>query len=170
MIFLLQEVPNLTQAQLYERISTFPTSSTTNDPHRAQDITGIAHQDGHFTGETRERSKNIALRLLNLAEKCRVCASDVNQTVTFTDLRLSQAQKMSGRSLRRLPVLAHARYIGTLSMPIPRMTNGINGVKHKPKSGYPSDARGSPTRAEVWLDAMERVVDGQAVEKGRLEE
>lgn len=76
---------------------------------------------------------------------------------------------MSGRSLRRLPVLAHARYIGTLSMLAPRLTNGTHGTKMKPRSGYPQDARGSPTKVEVWLDAMERVVDGQAVERNRLE-
>lgn len=77
---------------------------------------------------------------------------------------------MSGRSLRRLPVLAHARYIGGLSALVPRtVTNGIHGVKSKPKSGYPSEARGSPTNVEAWLGAMERVVDSQAIERGRLE-
>ncbi len=76
---------------------------------------------------------------------------------------------MSGRSLRRLPVLAHARYIGGLSVLGPRTANGIHRVKSKPKSGYPSEIRGSHTKVEAWLDAMERVVDSQAIERGRLE-
>lgn len=55
---------------------------------------------------------------------------------------------MSGRSLRRLPVLAHARY-------------GIGLNAHASQSG---------TEVEAWLDAMERVVLEQGVERARMEQ
>lgn len=64
---------------------------------------------------------------------------------------------MSGRSLRRLPVLAHARYIGTMPHMGPRRTAGASGKVHK-----------GATDMELWLDAMEKVVDAQAIERGRL--
>ena len=76
-----------------------------------------------------------------------------------------QDQGMSGRSLRRLPVLAHARYIGTIPMLAPRvvkpaLTNGkVNGVH---------SGTGSGTDVSVWLGAMERVVESQREERGRL--
>lgn len=64
---------------------------------------------------------------------------------------------MSGRSLRRLPVLGHARYIGT--MPFSTVQRGDHGC-----------GKGGRVAIDitVWLDAMEKVVDGQAVERGRL--
>ena len=63
---------------------------------------------------------------------------------------------MSGRSLRRLPVLAHARYIGSLAMLNASTTvNGRNG-----KAGG--------TDVSVWLEAMERVVEDQAKERERF--
>jgi pachytene checkpoint protein 2 len=63
-----------------------------------------------------------------------------------------QAQGMSGRSLRRLPVLAHARYIGT-SIAMQRR-NADSGV----------------TDVSIWLEAMEKVVDAQGIERGRLQD
>lgn len=68
---------------------------------------------------------------------------------------------MSGRSLRRLPVLAHARHIGMLSAPAPRTPND-------PVANGKIGRRGGADVA-VWLDAMERVVDGQAVQRGHLD-
>ncbi|KAJ8515981.1 hypothetical protein ONZ45_g6657 [Pleurotus djamor] len=66
---------------------------------------------------THEKSKNVALRLMALATQCR-------------------AQQVSGRALRRLPVLALAKYIGVgthLGVPV-----------------------------ETWLDGMEKVVADKA--------
>ena len=65
---------------------------------------------------------------------------------------------MSGRSLRRLPVLAHARYIGSMPLSGPRRKQGANGEVHT-----------SATDVAVWLQAMEKVVDAQAIERGRLQ-
>lgn len=48
-----QDVPNLTQAQLYERTAGFTTTQAS-------------------TEDAKERSKNVALRLMILADKCRV--------------------------------------------------------------------------------------------------
>ena len=73
---------------------------------------------------------------------------------------------MSGRSLRRLPVLAHARYIGGIAMLPPRphgdsrtYTNGVNGKSKRVGLG---------TDVSMWLDAMDKVVEGQATERERL--
>lgn len=70
---------------------------------------------------------------------------------------------MSGRSLRRLPVLAQARHIGTIAMlphklHSPHVSGGSRKVLQK----------GSGTDILVWLDAMDRVVEGQAAERGHL--
>ena len=70
---------------------------------------------------------------------------------------------MSGRSLRRLPVLAHARYIGMLPASTARIpaTQGTSG-----RSAFSSS---SAITVEIWLDAMERVVQGEATERERLQ-
>ena len=73
---------------------------------------------------------------------------------------------MSGRSLRRLPVLAHARYIGTLHASGPRVAP-VNGASKKMRSG--SGTRSATASVEVWLDAMARVVQTQRLERDRLQ-
>ncbi|KAJ7699889.1 P-loop containing nucleoside triphosphate hydrolase protein [Mycena rosella] len=91
--------------------------------------------------DPREKSKNVALRLFALAAQCRI-------------------QGMSGRALRRLPVLALARYIGIGHLTVPsNATPTTNGARTK-----------SPTGADVdvWLDGMEKVVREQAKEHERL--
>lgn len=70
---------------------------------------------------------------------------------------------MSGRSLRRLPVLAQARHMGMLAMLPPRTASPYRGV-----NGQSVKAKHPTTQVETWLDAMERVVDAQAVERERL--
>lgn len=75
---------------------------------------------------------------------------------------------MSGRSLRRLPVLAHARYIGSLPTGAPRITPKVSGL---PKTGAAPGGQGSHSAGagiETLLDAMERVVESQATERSRL--
>ena len=71
---------------------------------------------------------------------------------------------MSGRSLRRLPVLAHARYIGTLPSALARASARPNG----PTKSSDYEPRGGGAAVETWLDAMERVVESQATERARL--
>ena len=85
----------------------------------------------------------------------------------FTD-PLEQNQGMSGRSLRRLPVLAHARYIGTLPM-LSRTSAQVNGATKTKRNGLAAENRGAGSAVEVWLDAMERVIDSQASERERFE-
>ena len=70
---------------------------------------------------------------------------------------------MSGRSLRRLPVLAHARYIGTTAMVPQRASHPPNGVLDKALL-----ERNPGTDVAVWLDAMDRVVESQGAERVRL--
>ncbi|KZT12967.1 P-loop containing nucleoside triphosphate hydrolase protein [Laetiporus sulphureus 93-53] len=126
------DVPSLAQAQLYER-------------------THLSQSSGAFqTSDPRERSRNVALRLLALSERCRI-------------------QGMSGRSLRRLPVLAHARYIGALPMLAPKRPDPqANGASSKIKKGLADERQATSTEVEVWLDAMERVIETQGAEKDRF--
>ncbi|KAJ6539136.1 P-loop containing nucleoside triphosphate hydrolase protein [Mycena capillaripes] len=90
--------------------------------------------------DSREKSKKVALRLLSLAAQCRT-------------------QGMSGRALRRLPVLALARYIGIGPLTLPsNATPTVNGAR-KTNTGADVD---------VWLEGMEKVVKEQAKEHERL--
>ena len=67
---------------------------------------------------------------------------------------------MSGRALRRLPVLAHARYIGAHCVVV---GDGTPKPKHVKSSTRPPGVA-----VETWLDAMERVVQLQGSERNRL--
>jgi len=102
------------------------------------------HSDVHY-----RRSTNIGLRLLALADKCR-------------------AQGMSGRALRRLPVLALARYIGVGHLLIPRLEFKV--LASSQAAPYPAtDLEGNRgADVEVWLDGMERAVEEQAQGRERL--
>jgi len=84
---------------------------------------------------------------------------------------LEQDQKMSGRSLRRLPVLAHARFINLGFVSPQNATTDPAGQKNV--NGSTSNAPGPSglgTQVEVWLDAMEKVVESQAGELKRFEQ
>jgi len=61
---------------------------------------------------------------------------------------------MSGRTLRRLPVLAHARHIGLHAQ-------GGGGKKKKGGSRMP--------KMEVWLEAMEKCVEEEGNELDKVE-
>jgi len=84
---------------------------------------------------------------------------------------------MSGRALRRLPVLALARYIGTgtlstsaavsasgsaINTPTKRAVNG-NGTR--PSNGH---GDGGGANVAVWLEGMEKVIREQATEHEKL--
>lgn len=79
---------------------------------------------------------------------------------------------MSGRSLRRLPVLAHARYI-SLGYASPQIAT-TDPAGQKTVNGsmvpHPPGPSGLGTQVEVWLDAMEKVVESQAGELKRFEQ
>jgi pachytene checkpoint protein 2 len=64
---------------------------------------------------------------------------------------------MSGRSLRRLPVLAHAQYGAEVHH------------FHWTKEGEIDDGTSSGADIELWLDAMEKVVEDQGIERVRME-
>lgn len=78
---------------------------------------------------------DLASTLLALADKCR-------------------AQQLSGRALRRLPVLALARYIG-IGVSTSSTTSTLNN------SRFQTDVR-------LWLDAMKKVLDDRAADHGKL--
>lgn len=64
---------------------------------------------------------------------------------------------MSGRALRRLPVLALARYIGIGHLTGPT-TPAANGARKVSKGAD----------VNVWLEGMEKIVTEQAKEQERL--
>lgn len=63
---------------------------------------------------------------------------------------------MSGRALRRLPVLALARYIGIGNLFSSQTTSGASS----------KESKGAP--AEIWLDGMEKAVREHVRESERL--
>ncbi|KAG5731715.1 Thyroid receptor-interacting protein 13 [Termitomyces sp. T112] len=93
----------------------------------------------------RSKSKSVALRLLVLAAQCK-------------------AHSLSGRALRRLPVLALARYIG-----IGNVYNfGADSASSAPSTAQPSSSSDGGADVDAWLDGMERVVQDQMKELQRL--
>ncbi|KIL68303.1 hypothetical protein M378DRAFT_22384 [Amanita muscaria Koide BX008] len=93
----------------------------------SQNPIGVASSDPH------ERSKNVALRLLALATQCK-------------------AHSMSGRALRRLPVLALAHYVSIGSY----------------ASASVQDRGQLTAEVEVWLQGMEKVVQEKMRELEKL--
>ncbi|KAF8897281.1 P-loop containing nucleoside triphosphate hydrolase protein [Infundibulicybe gibba] len=99
------------------------------------------------TQTPQDKSKAIALRLLSLAGQCRV-------------------QGMSGRALRRLPVLALARYIGIGTRPT--LTKGSTNPG-MPKSSKQNDKMGVVAAdVDIWLEGMEKVIKDQCGELEKL--
>ncbi|EJD54036.1 P-loop containing nucleoside triphosphate hydrolase protein [Auricularia subglabra TFB-10046 SS5] len=76
---------------------------------------------------------------------------------TRLEIMASRCTGMSGRSLRRLPVLSHARYIGLGHQPehvpqdVSTATDPVNKQEPGPRRGYTCPV-------ELWLDAMDRVI------------
>ena len=65
-------------------------------------------------------------------------------------LTLSNSQGMSGRTLRRLPVLAHARHIGI-------------------SSGGSAQGAGTGVRMKVWLRAMVKTVKEEGEQMTKID-
>lgn len=66
----MKDVPGLAQAQLYERTADFSSLSLMAQPV-AVDAAGPAA--GAVALDLKERSRLLSIRLLRLAQKCRVC-------------------------------------------------------------------------------------------------
>jgi hypothetical protein len=64
-----------------------------------------------------------------------------------------QEHKLSGRALRKLPVLAYATYGVVFSQ-------GITPGRGESRPG---------TTVELWLDAMEKVIDDKRLEREKIE-
>ncbi|KAF8631248.1 hypothetical protein AX15_002575 [Amanita polypyramis BW_CC] len=114
-------VPTFKQAHMYEL------TTVVSQPNSLS----IVSSDSH------ERSKNVALRLLALATKCK-------------------RHSMSGRALRRLPVLALARYIGTGHISSSNLANGLR------------DGASAAANVEIWLQGMEKVIQEKGKELEKL--
>jgi len=81
-----------------------------------------------------DRSTKLALKLMELAQRCR-------------------DHQLSGRALRKLPVLAYATYGGAFSQGV---TPGNGGSR-------------PGTQVETWLDAMEKIIDDKRLEREKME-
>jgi hypothetical protein len=60
-------------------------------------------------------------------------------------------QSMSGRSLRRLPVLAHAQCVGLMTQPL--------------RKSSPQGTHSAGMKIDQWLDAMEHMVTQKAEQR-----
>ncbi|KAF9519537.1 hypothetical protein BS47DRAFT_1336978 [Hydnum rufescens UP504] len=94
-------------------------------------------EDGGTGGDNegfinQNRSRRVSVLLWILAGKCK---------------------GMSGRSLRRLPVLAQARHIGV---------SAANWSSAVPSANGGGARRGGASDVEVWLSGMERIVDQES--------
>ncbi|KAF5393981.1 hypothetical protein D9757_000204 [Collybiopsis confluens] len=87
------------------------------------------------------KSKLVGLRLLALATECR-------------------AQRMSGRALRRLPVLTLAKHISAGSI--------VSSYSSKVNGSTPAKDSSSNADVDTWLSGMETVVAEQATQRGNL--
>jgi len=125
-------------------------------------VESSVHEESQASIDPRQKSEITGQRLFALASRCK-------------------EQGMSGRALRRLPVLALARYIGigtsttSLALSAPAATkaakikiNGAskNGSVNVNGAGNLIKSRGADVG--VWLDAMVKVVKDQASEHGKL--
>lgn len=79
---------------------------------------------------------------------------------------------MSGRALRRLPVLALARYIGVGGLALPSYsqttTTATTNASGSGSASKPNDRAHRGADVDMWLDGMEKVVQEQAKELKRL--
>lgn len=106
-----------------------------------------------------DRDEECSSALYDLAHLCQVRFASPLSLSFFLPLpfsvgpanpsRREQKQQMSGRTLRRLPVLAHARHIGM---------SGSGG------------GRGGKLGMERWLEAMVKCVGEEEEQMGRIEE
>jgi pachytene checkpoint protein 2 len=121
---------------------------------------------------------------IGLASSSSNCLRNAEYVTCDTFLRvivinaLPSVQGMSGRTLRRLPVLAHANYIG---LPIPTTTMpSLIQVTSTHRYGKPKKEKsnngeemvniaGLQTDVEHWLDAMDKVVETQIGDRSRVD-
>ncbi|KAJ3564356.1 hypothetical protein NP233_g8351 [Leucocoprinus birnbaumii] len=90
------------------------------------------------TEDPHEKQKYLGLRVLKLATQCR-------------------SQQMSGRALRRLPVLALARYLG------------MGSTAQTSETGTNGSATGVAD-IDIWLDGMAQVIQEQMKEREHLQQ
>ncbi|EGO01751.1 hypothetical protein SERLA73DRAFT_70918 [Serpula lacrymans var. lacrymans S7.3] len=131
------EVPPLSEAKHYEANDKYERLSALQAPIVEYEQLPDAHAE----------RKNVGLQLLMLASKCR-------------------EQGLSGRALRRLPVMALARYIGVGGHP--SLTKGFtaSGKLNKPNGSRLLD--GPSMDIGAWLDSIESVVSDRAVQYEKL--
>lgn len=95
----------------------------------------------------------LAPRLSSLSLCQRTSCTDA-LPLSLVSARGSQSMQMSGRLLRRLPVLAHARHIG--------MSASAGSSSSSSSGGKPS--------METWLEAMEKCVVEEGEQLGKVME
>ncbi|KAI5118553.1 hypothetical protein M0805_002933 [Coniferiporia weirii] len=128
------DVPSSDSALLAYKVNAHLVPSA--DPEEQSAIRTLDQLSLRSTTDQRELSRFTGSSLFAIAEKCK---------------------GVSGRSLRRLPVLAHARYIGLV--PIARAPDATKIRTH----------RAPPIPIEVWLNAMQKVINDEANNRQRFQ-
>jgi hypothetical protein len=100
-----------------------------------------------------DRSTQLASRLMRLAQRCKVSVTLPTLVPTIKKWTTMQDHQLSGRALRKLPVLAYATYGVAFSQ-------GVAPKKGESRSGTP---------VETWLDAMGKVIDDKRLEREKME-
>ena len=128
--------------------------------------------------DPRMKSEITGQKLFALASQCKVSIVLSPTTLMIGMNEFQQEHGMSGRALRRLPVLALARYIGigtsTTNMALsgPAATkkskSKVNGASKNGMHGAGNQVKNRGADVAVWLDAMTKVVKDQASEHGKL--
>jgi pachytene checkpoint protein 2 len=113
------------------------------------EVTAKPNQSLDYSSDANQRSKNAGLKLLNLSAKCSVSPDARPSSFMLT---CDQTHGMSGRSLRRLPVLALAHSLG-LGQPV--------SAASKPVSTKPMmiPFEMGMTDIESWIAGMDAIID-----------
>jgi hypothetical protein len=116
-----------------------------NKAYKVQQEKGVNGDHINGNGDVKknkeERSDDLAVGLARLAYRCHVRAIPVPAYYADT-----QEYKLSGRVLRRMPMMAHTRYIG-------RQRKNASSSTHRP---------------ERWLDAMEKFVEAEQQDRRKV--
>ncbi|KAI0301796.1 P-loop containing nucleoside triphosphate hydrolase protein [Multifurca ochricompacta] len=184
-VVLIDEVESLTAARAGAMAGTEPTDALRVVNALLTQLDKLRHKKNVLVVSTSNLAKAIAIYIILRSCLLELIAKGVvppplflkhlQEVPSLEEARYFERttdQKMSGRSLRRLPVLAHARYISlgyappAFSVTDAAAQKDINGGKATVSPG----PGGVGTQVEVWLNAMEKVVGSQAGERERFEQ
>lgn len=102
--------------------------------------------------ENADRSAKLASKLMKLAQRCRVSVVTFPPPHLELNFMCTQDHQLSGRALRKLPVLAYATHSVAF-------TQGVT-------PGWGGSRTGTPV--ETWIDAMGKIIDEKRLERENM--